>query len=81
MLITQHSGREDWIGLEAAVHSPEVEQEGIDARSFFDRSPTFNLCDVLAVVGHNLNVLCINIKFLFCLTAFSSNGMSHINIH
>lgn len=60
------------------VHSPEMEQEGIDARSFFDRSPTFNHCDV---VGHNLNVFCINIKFLFCQTAFSLNGMSHINIH
>lgn len=69
------------MGLEAEVHSPEMEQEGIDARSFFDRSPTFNHCNVIAVVGHNLNVFCINIKFVFCQTAFNLNEMSHINIH
>lgn len=47
--------RQHRIGLEAEAYSQKAEQEGIDARRFFDPSPidlstqwAFTLCDLMA---------------------------------
>lgn len=50
MLIIKHRGRAYGIGLEAEVHSQKTEQEGIDARRFFDPGPVGSSTHSLAVM-------------------------------